>query len=115
MRLIDGDELKKKSSKMMFEKATGFGSFDAVGVLDIDAAPTIDQETLRPTAEWISVKDRLPKVRFIVLAYEAPTNDISLAFREKSSEKFVDCGSNYYLNTVTHWMPLPKPPEEPND
>lgn len=39
MRLIDADESKKKSSKMMFEKATGFGSFDAVGVLDIDAAP----------------------------------------------------------------------------
>lgn len=53
MRLIDADELKKKSSKMMFEKATGFGSFDAVGVLDIDAAPTIDPESLRPTAEWI--------------------------------------------------------------
>lgn len=53
MRLIDADELKKKSSKMMFEKATGFGSFDAVGVLDIDAAPTIDSESLRPTAHWI--------------------------------------------------------------
>lgn len=52
MRLIDADELKKKSSKMMFEKATGFGSFDAVGVLDIDAAPTIDPESLRPTAKW---------------------------------------------------------------
>ena len=51
MRLSDADELKKKSSKMMFEKATGFGSFDAVGVLDIDAAPTIDPESLRPTAE----------------------------------------------------------------
>ncbi len=50
MRLIDADELKKKSSKMMFEKATGFGSFDAVGVLDIDAAPTIDPESLLPTA-----------------------------------------------------------------
>lgn len=57
MRLIDADELKKKSSKMMFEKATGFGSFDAVGVLDIDAAPTIDPESLRPTAEWIEAPD----------------------------------------------------------
>lgn len=56
MRLIDADELKKKSSKMMFEKATGFGSFDAVGVLDIDAAPTIDPESLRPTAEWIEAR-----------------------------------------------------------
>lgn len=63
--------------------------------------------------EWISVKDRLPEVRLIVLAYESPTNDISFAFRERGSENFVDCDSGYYLNTVTHWMPLPKPPEEP--
>ncbi len=57
MRLIDADELKTKASKMMFEKATGFGSFDAVGVLDIDAAPTIDPETLRPTAKWDDLGD----------------------------------------------------------
>lgn len=52
MRLIDADKLKEKASKMMFENATGFGAFDAVGILDIDAAPTIDPETLRPTAKW---------------------------------------------------------------
>lgn len=62
--------------------------------------------------EWVSVKDRLPGVGFIVLAYDAPTNSISLAFREKGYENFVDCDSGYYMNTVTHWMPLPKPPKE---
>lgn len=51
MRLIDADKLKEKASKMMFEKATGF---DAVGVLDIDAAPTIDPESLLPTAHEVS-------------------------------------------------------------
>lgn len=27
--------------------------------------------------EWVSVKDRLPGVGFIVLAYDAPTNSIT--------------------------------------
>lgn len=52
--------------------------------------------------DWISVKDRLPGVWFIVLAYDATTNNISFAFRERGSENFVDCDSGYYLNTVTH-------------
>lgn len=62
--------------------------------------------------EWVSVKDRLPEVWRIVLAYDAPTNNISFAFRERGSENFVNCDSGYYLNKVTHWMPRPKPPKE---
>ena len=49
--------------------------------------------------------------RYDVGKYNATTNDISFAFRERDSENFVDCDSGYYLNTVTHWMPLHKPPE----
>ena len=66
-------------------------------------------------SEWISVKDRLPEVRIIVLAYAAQTNGIYFAFRERDSENFVNYDSGYYLNTVTHWMPLPKPPKETNN
>lgn len=62
--------------------------------------------------EWISVKDRLPKSRFVVLAYEKPLNSINMSFYEKNSESWIDCDSGYYLNSVTHWMPLPNPPEE---
>lgn len=65
--------------------------------------------------EWISVKDSLPEARLIVLAYEAPSNDIGFAFRERNSENFVSCSSGYYLNAVTHWIPLPKPPEVNTD
>ena len=63
-------------------------------------------------SEWISVKDRLPKSRFVVLAYEKPLNTINMSFYEKNSESWIDCDSGYYLNSVTHWMPLPEPPKE---
>nr|DAE46929.1 MAG TPA: hydrogenase/urease nickel incorporation protein [Ackermannviridae sp.] len=52
MRLIDEDELKKRAIKVCFADVPDCGEFDAVGVSDIDIMPTIDPESLRPTAEW---------------------------------------------------------------
>ncbi len=52
MRIIDADELKKRAVKVCFHDTPECGEFDAVGVPDIDIMPTIDPETLRPTAEW---------------------------------------------------------------
>lgn len=60
--------------------------------------------------KWISVKDRLPEEEKEVLCYLG--NSIAklmvVAFRR--------CGEWYFdgwpCPTVTHWMPLPKPPKE---
>lgn len=54
MRLIDADELKKRAEKVCFADIPDCGDFDVVGVSDIDIMPTIDPESLRPTAHWIS-------------------------------------------------------------
>lgn len=54
MRLIDADELKKRAEKMCFADIPDCGEFDAVGVADIDIMPTIEPESLRPTAHWIN-------------------------------------------------------------
>ena len=53
MRLIDADELKKRAEKVCFADIPDCGDFDVVGVSDIDIMPTIDPESLRPTAHWI--------------------------------------------------------------
>lgn len=53
MRLIDADELKKRAVEACFFELPGYGEFDAVGVDDIYRMPTIDPESLRPTAHWI--------------------------------------------------------------
>ena len=52
MRLIDADELKKRAVKVCFADAPECGEFDAVGVSDIDIMPTIDPESMRPSAHW---------------------------------------------------------------
>lgn len=56
MRLIDADELKKRAEKVCFAEFPDCGDFDAVGISDIDIMPTIDPESLRPTAHWIVTK-----------------------------------------------------------
>lgn len=53
MRPIDADELRKRAVKVRFPDAPECGDFYAVGVSDIDIMPTIDPESLRPTAHWI--------------------------------------------------------------
>lgn len=57
MRLIDADELKKRAVKACFPDIPDCGEFDAVGVSDIDIMPTIDPESLRPTAKWENEED----------------------------------------------------------
>lgn len=120
MRLIDADELKKRAVKVCFPDTPECGEFDAVGTGDIDIMPTIDPESLRPTAHWISVKDRLPDVFDEVLVYDTFSNtSISIAWRETTPRKngIVDWYWNSQmsypedLTHVTHWMPLPEPPE----
>ena len=63
-------------------------------------------------SEWISVKERLPERFEHVLVY----------CKKHRGDIFVSCGYRYdntgwyvdgiYTTVVTHWMPLPEPPEE---
>ena len=57
MRLIDADELKKRAVEVCFSEFPDCGEFDAVGISDIDIMPTIDPESLRPTAHWKRIQD----------------------------------------------------------
>lgn len=57
MRMIDADELKKCVVKVCFADMPKCVEFDAVGVPVIDIMPTIDPETLRPTAHWKNEDD----------------------------------------------------------
>ena len=69
--------------------------------------------------EWISVKDRLPKLDEEVLVsakdLHIKTNyyEVWSLFKCHSGELiWVDnSGDGYNLTEVTHWMPLPQPPK----
>lgn len=72
-------------------------------------------DAVRTTAHWISVKDRLPKVKEDVLIYDSHHRNIYKAWYIGDIDVWF---SNEYLPqfiNITHWMPLPKPPEATHD
>ena len=67
--------------------------------------------------EWISVEDNLPNRQVNVLV--ASKHDflcIASLTNNHKNNKFYD-GDGFAINSITHWMPLPKPPkaQEPAD
>lgn len=57
--------------------------------------------------EWISIKDKLPKENMYVL--------VCLDTKHVSIDRYVNKHGfkcfGWYENSITHWMPLPKPPK----
>ena len=62
--------------------------------------------------EWISVKDRLPEnIANRVLVVCERSNGVFYAHYEKPFWINLETDKPF-ISTVTHWMPLPEPPEE---
>lgn len=71
--------------------------------------------------EWISVKDQLPIVgQLIVVVYKSDSmlsktgTGQYVGEMNKDSNKYFKSISGAFLNInfISHWMPLPEPPEE---
>lgn len=63
--------------------------------------------------QWISVKERLPEHGIPVLVFDTLANAIELMSWDKIMEAFGTEDAYFVqLNEASHWMPLPKPPEE---
>lgn len=78
----------------------------------IEDAPTIDPESLWPTAHWISVKDRPPEDHVAVFVFDSVCRNIYKAWMSHDlGEWFSEEYLPDFLN-ITHWMSLPKPPKE---
>ena len=57
---------------------------------------------------WISVKDRLPKNDNRVLVY---MHENRLSYTKIDTDRLVNGEWVRWSDTVTHWQPLPEPPE----
>jgi len=61
--------------------------------------------------EWILIEDKLPDDKQNILAYG--NGEMHFAwYQEKNKGRTYewDCDT-YSANTITHWMPLPNPPQ----
>ena len=62
--------------------------------------------------DWISVKDRLPENADRVLVSQGEVDDVEIAYYFHGfGWKMLD-SEWHNIYGVTHWMPLPKPPED---
>ena len=61
--------------------------------------------------EWISVDDRLPEAGQAVLFYSVYDDGLMLTGHMKHSQQWYENSRWERIVHVTHWMPLPEPPE----
>jgi hypothetical protein len=69
-------------------------------------------------SEWISVEDRLPEHKERVLGYWAALEDGAYEGIEISWRANSNIWTSYFVpgfSEITHWMPLPEPPEKTNE
>ena len=77
----------------------------------------IKMEAVR-MSEWISVKDRLPKNGQDILAYSINgEKETRIVPANYDHDVWYDCIFNHVMHNgcITHWMPLPDPPEVTGD
>ena len=65
------------------------------------------------TCEWISVEDRLPEKNQAVLGWykDNPFAGYTYGVVSWNGKGWVFVYAQRYVTNVTHWMPLPEPPE----
>ena len=113
--ILRGDALKAIRQRCISEHLP-FKSNTPVGARVLDALAAVYQ--VKPykdvCGKWISVKDSLPDAFDVVLVYSDGFISISWRETEKRKNGIVGWHWNSYpdsLGYVTHWMPLPEPPE----
>ena len=70
-----------------------------------------ENAALREQVRWIPVSERLPEYQQRVLFF---SERISLGVHSEKARYWATDGYTYpgdWYDTVTHWMPLPQPPE----
>lgn len=60
-------------------------------------------------SEWISIKDRLPENDALVLVCQQDVKDAATFIAFFINGRWAILNNEF---TVTHWMPLPEPPNE---
>lgn len=68
-------------------------------------------------SQWIAVEERLPEQDQAVLVWDIDSSHsdfVDIGYYDPESAPETGWRSDEYMNkSVTHWMPLPLPPETP--
>lgn len=107
---MENDKQRLKRIKLSAARQHGVRLSDAVWLIS-----QVEQR------QWIPVSERLPEIGETVLAFE-PVDGVEPAQLQRRSAAFAADGwwdlqdeQPSRLHNVTHWMPLPNPPQEDRD
>ncbi len=127
------DEIKKILSKCKVAQSCSFCGFKQLCefydevlayILELEKSTQdfvdIIHALAEQTSEWISVEDGLPEDGEYVLCWytdEGGNSWHTVGKVEEDTERWIlDIEGAYdFERTVTHWMPLPEPPEKSED
>ena len=96
---------------------TNFASFaddDLDECLKIIAPELVDTPKPAAASQWISVEDKLPdRFKPVIVCYTRGKGTLKALRVEQGYKDINDCWNVYGCQTksVTHWMPMPEPPE----
>lgn len=109
---IDRAELRATIQKWI-DAHTDVDDTDGVGLLEDVLWEINAQPTLTPPNEWVSVEERLPGVSGnYICAVKDKNGSVWTIPAEWSLEMKMWIGAfGEIKNIVTHWMPLPAPPD----
>ena len=110
VRPIDGNELyrieKLLDTDIVRRDKVALNLLEQV-LYDIQHVPT-----LTPPDEWVSVEERLPEGHAQVLMWSAKWNIAEAgSYYNKHFWVYSEIGDGYIADNITHWMPLPAPPD----
>ena len=110
MRLIDADALyqaEKLLDTNIVRQDKVASELLAQVLYDIQHFPT-----LTPQNEWVSVEERLPENKTQVLMWSARWKVAEAgSYYNQHFWVYSEIGDGYIADNITHWMPLPAPPD----
>ena len=115
-----------EACKTMFEASGGIIADDDFKGGDVRCKNLVSAADVAPRAEWISVEERLPERELQELMRMNPLkvfpclvvimgdyyNKAYVSKAYYAEEGFISGGSGLITERITHWMPLPEPPED---
>ena len=72
-----------------------------------------DMPTLTPPNEWVSVEEKLPEDNTQVVMWSARWKIAEAGiYYNQHFWVYSEIGDGYIADNITHWMPLPSPPDK---